>query len=544
MTEAAGIQGMHAELHYGSRVVTCWQDRPGNLAEMLSDSVKRHPQREAIVCGSRRCTYAQLNTEVSIVTAGLRKFGLCAGDRLALHLGNCLEFAVLLFAVARIGAIAVPISEREHRDGIKQRLLDCGAGIVVTQGSLHANLPPRHEIPSVDAVFSLGAGTGLRDYDDLRAHGNSLVQETVAEDAPAILIYTSGTTGHPKGAVLSGFALVNAAMNYGYVFGLGPEDRNVVVAPMSHVTGLTGGLLASVTVGAKTIIMDGFKTAAFLELARRERMTVTVMVPAMYNLCLIQDNLDDHDLSSWRVGGYGGASMPGLTIERFAAHLPDLRLMNCYGATETSSPITFMPPEFLQDRLLSIGLPAPGADVRIMDEDGHEVAPGQEGELWLYGSIVAPGYWQNEEATQREFVGGYWKSGDIGKKDEQGFIFLLDRKKDFINRGGFKIPSVMIENALLAIPGVIEAAVIARPCTVLGERIHAVIHTDSTSITEAQIQQAGRAHLAAREIPESITFYGTPLPRNANGKILKRHLRAELFSAPVSNHSKVNHERK
>ncbi len=199
--------------------------------------------------------------------------------------------------------------------------------------------------------------------------------------------------------------------------------------------------------------------------------------------------------------------------------------MNAYGATETTSPVTMMPPSETARRADSVGCALPCADILVMDDDGREVPPGAEGELWLGGPMVVRGYWNNPEATRDNFVAGYWRSGDIGSIDTDGFVRVFDRKKDMINRGGYKIFSVEVENVLMGIAGIVEAAVVSRPCPVLGERVHAVVHAHDAAIGEEDVRRHCAKLLADYKVPETVTFSPEPLPRNANGKLLKRNLR-------------------
>ena len=295
------------------------------------------------------------------------------------------------------------------------------------------------------------------------------------EEDTAVILYTSGTTGRPKGAMLTHLGICHSAMHYECCMGLTSSDRAVVAVPMSHVTGVIALIAAMVRAAATLIVLPAFKAAEFLELAARERMTHSLMVPAMYNLCLLDPAFDAARFSAWRVGGYGGAPMAPATIARFAEKLPSLNLMNAYGATETTSPVTLMPPPETAGRPDSVGCALPCADILVMDDTGREVGDGETGELWLGGPMVVPGYWNDPAATAESFVAGYWRSGDIGSKDADGFVRVLDRKKDMINRGGYKIYSVEVENALMSFPGVVEAAVVAEPCPVLGERVHAFV---------------------------------------------------------------------
>jgi len=425
------------ELHYGDRLVACYRDRPGSVDAMLARTVAAHPDRLALVDGDTRLSYAAFDAELSRIAAGLSARGVGQGDRVALLMGNRAEFVVLIYACARLGAVAVPLSPRDQRPGIAHALRDSGAKAVVAEAEL-ADLVPG-DMPELRARLVLGEALGFGPYGELRADAPPLPAVAVDEEAVATILYTSGTTGTPKGATLTGLGIVHSATNFMRLMELGPRDRSIVTVPMNHVTGLVASIHALVRAGGAIIVQRAFKAASFLELAQAEGMTHTVMVPAMYNLCLHQCDLSEFDLSAWRVGGYGGAPMPAATIGRLAEALPGLGLMNAYGATETTSPATLMPSEHTAARRLSVGLPVPGAVIRVMDEDGREVPPGETGELWISGPMVVPGYWRNPEATAREFSAGFWRSGDVGTIDVEGFVHVLDRKKDMINRGGHKI---------------------------------------------------------------------------------------------------------
>ena len=230
-------------------------------------------------------------------------------------------------------------------------------------------------------------------------------------------------------------------------------------------------------------------------------------------------------MSAWRIGGYGGAPMPVPTITALESALPGLTLQNAYGATETTSPVTMMPAGLTRAHADSVGVALPAAQIRVMDDEGREVAPGATGELWIGGPMVVPGYWADAQATAREFTAGFWHSGDVGSVDAEGFVRIVDRKKDMLNRGGFKVYSVEVENVLMAWPGVVEAAIVGKPCPVLGERVHAFVHAPGTEPDDNALRRHCAERLADYKVPESITWSAHPLPRNANGKVLKRALR-------------------
>jgi acyl-CoA synthetase (AMP-forming)/AMP-acid ligase II len=298
------------------------------------------------------------------------------------------------------------------------------------------------------------------------------------------------------------------------------------------VTGLAAIILTMIRVGGCTVMMPAFKARAFLELMTAERVTHTLMVPAMYNLCLLEPDFARFDLATWRAGGYGGAPMPEATIKRLARELPRLTLYNAYGATETTSPVTIMPPGQGVSHADTVGRVLPGAELRVMDGDGREVSLEAPGELWIAGAMVVPGYWDDPAATAASFTGGYWRSGDIGSIDAEGYVRVFDRKKDMINRGGYKVYSAEVENLLSHHPAIVEAAVIGRPDPVLGELVQAFVVAAGAGASEAEIKAFCAARLSDYKVPDRIAFLSQPLPRNANGKVLKTALRQLLDADP------------
>ncbi|OAN70239.1 AMP-binding protein [Seohaeicola saemankumensis] len=515
---------LRKERHFDQRVVDCYPDRPANLDAMLAEAVARHPDTIALIDGALRLTYADLNAEVGRVAGGLAARNVGAGDRVAVILGNGAPFVILCFAVARLGAIFVPMSIRDQMPGIRHALTQSESCVLVVEADLAGIVPPPDETPHLRARFAIGAAEGFDDYARLRGAAPHDAPSPADEEDVATILYTSGTTGVPKGAMLTGLGIIHSATSFVTVMGLGPRDSTIVTVPMNHVTGLVACIHTMVRAAGTMIAQRAFKAPQFLALAAQEGMTFSVMVPAMYNLCLHQADLSDYDLSRWRIGGYGGAPMPAATIERLAAALPGLGLMNVYGATELTSPATIMPADQTAARRLSVGLPAPGVEICVMDDSGREVPRGEAGELWIRGAMVVPGYWRNPEADAREFVAGFWKSGDIGSVDAEGFVHVFDRKKEMINRGGHKIYTAMVESVLTAWPGVVEAAVVPRPCPILGERVHAVVTIKPGMVAEDDLRRHCAGQLSDYQCPETYLLTEDPLPRNANGKIMKRSI--------------------
>ena len=513
------------EAHYGDRVVRCFVERPHSLYSLLADAAARYPDGIALVCGDERITWQGLRDLSARLAAGLAQRGIGAGDRVALLIGNRTEFVTTLFAAAHLGAITVPLSIREQTPGLAYMLNDCTAAAVVFDAELGERLPPAADVPTLRLRVAIGPCQGCEEFASVLAADAALEPATVNEEDVAAIMYTSGTTGNPKGATLTHLGIVHSVLHYAIPMGLGPKDSSIAAVPLSHVTGLVALVATMAHCAAKLVIMPAFKAADFLRLAARERMTHTLMVPAMYNLCLLQSDFDRHDLAAWRVGAYGGAPMPVATIGKLAQKLPGLTLMNCYGSTETTSPSTLMPQGETAAHMDTVGRNLACAEIAVFDDDGREMGYGQPGEIWIKGPMVVKDYWNNAAATRANFTGGCWRSGDIGSVDADGYVKVVDRKKDMINRGGYKIYTIEVENALHAHPGVLECAVVAKPCPVLGERVHAFVAVREPGVTGEALAEHCKARLSDYKVPESFTLSETPLPRNANGKLVKRALR-------------------
>lgn len=519
------------ESHFGDRVVRCFVDRPVSVYAMLADAVRRNPSGEAVVCGARRLSWQALHDTVMRVAGGLAGRNVKSGDRVALLLGNEIEFMVSTLAAAALGAIAVPLSIREQAPGIAFILNQCSAVALIHDQDLGQRLPAAADVPFLRLRVVVGSFPGSESFASLADAEPLYAPAEVNEEDVAAILYTSGTTGRPKGAMLTHMGLVHSAMHYENMMALTEKDRGAAVVPLSHVTGLVALLITVVRIAGTLLIVPSFKAQDFLRFAEQERMTFTVMVPAMYNLCLLQEDFARKDLSAWRVGAYGGAPMPMATIAALAAELPELVLMNAYGSTEATSPASLMPAGQTADHSDSVGRSLQCADILIMDESGREVPAGETGEIWIGGPMVVKGYWDNPAATAENFTGGYWHSGDIGSMDKDGYLYVFDRRKDMLNRGGYKIYSVEVENILCQHPAVLEAAVVGKPCPVLGERVHVFValREGRTVAAEELIAYCGK-HLADYKVPESVTLRAEPLPRNPNGKLLKRELRAQLLA--------------
>ncbi len=527
----SAVPAIAEETHYADgRRVRCFVERPRSVYGLLEAAVARRPDGDAVICGAERLTWRALQVQADALAAGLAQRGIARGDRVALLLGNRTEFVVATFALARLGAVVVPLSIRSQQPEVVYALENCGAAGVLVEDALFDRLPHAGEAPKLRLRISMTPQAQCEAYGALLVKGAPPPVAPVDEEETAVILYTSGTTGKPKGAMISHFNIAHSVLHYEVCMGLGSADRSVVAVPLSHVTGLVAQLYTIARCAGAMLLMDAFKAATFLDLAERERITHAIMVPAMYALCLLQGDLSKRALSHWRLGAYGGAPMPPATIDALAKQLPGLMLMNAYGATETTSPTTVMPPAETRARLDSVGLTVPCADVKIVDPEGRERAAGESGEIWIRGPMVVGGYWDNPAATAASITEGWWHSGDLGKVDADGFVYVLDRIKDVINRGGYKIYSSEVEAVLAQHPAVLEAAIVGRPCPVLGERVHAYVALREKAET-AQLQAFCAERLSDYKVPETWTLSEAPLPRNANGKLQKKLMREQAAAA-------------
>ncbi|WP_163851439.1 class I adenylate-forming enzyme family protein [Pseudooceanicola aestuarii] len=530
---------------YGDRIVPCHADCPENLDRMLADIARAHGARPALQDGVRRLSYAELADRVAQEAAGLAAHGIAAGDRVAVFLGNRLEFVTTLFALWRLGAVAVPIGIRQAADELAFMLGQCGAVALMHERDLADRVPEAAAIPTVRLLIECAdtrevpvlADRGAIAHADLAGAARQIAPSPAGDEDPACIMYTSGTTGRPKGAVLTHLGFWHTARNYRDRFGYTAEDRMLLVIPITHISGLLAGLTVMMNVGGLVVLERNFKAATTLDVLEREAITAAVLVPAMYNLLLLEPDLGARDLSAWRVGHFGGAAMAETSITQLAQTLPQLQLLNGFGSTETTSAVSLTEPARRHAHLDSVGTLLPCVDIRVLDEAGREVPPGENGELWIRSPGNASGYWDNPEATRKNFVAGYWRSGDIGSVDAERYLRVHDRIKDMINRGGFKVYCVELENVIHAFPGVVEVAAVGTPCPVLGERVHVFVHGTEPIDPEA-LRAHVRTQLADYKTPDFVTQTDDPLPRNLNGKLSKVPLReraraeAETRTAP------------
>jgi acyl-CoA synthetase (AMP-forming)/AMP-acid ligase II len=468
---------------------------PRNLVHMLRASVERHGAAEAVVeaGGGARLSYTELWDRSARVAGGLTALGVRRGDRVAIRLGNGVDWVLAFLGCVLSGAIAVPVNTRFSDEEADYVITDSGARYVFAPGAA---------LPDADGLV-------------------------VADQEPgdsAAIFYTSGTTGFPKGAVtshanfLSNAETCRRALSAPDAAGL----RTLISVPLFHVTGCNSQLLLALYLGGTAAIMPAFEVGAFLRAVEEERIDALTSVPAIFWLAISQPAFASTDISSVRWVSYGGAPIAPELVSRLAAAFPQARLGNGFGLTETSSVSTFLPHEFVA-HADSVGFPAPVCDVRL---DGL-LADGT-GELLVRGPNVVSGYWNKPEATAETFADGWLHTGDLARMDDEGLVYLVDRMKDMINRGGENVYCVEVENALAGAPGVYEAAVLGVPDEMMGEKVGAVIvPMPGASLDVAAVLDYLGGHIADFKIPQYVAVSPTPLPRNPGGKLLKRRLRED-----------------
>lgn len=518
------------ERHFQDRVVWCFQERSPSIWSGFLSAAHRRPQHPALVFGTRIWTYAELEAEIGRVSAGLMSLGVNAGDRVVMQIRNRPEFVILFYAIQRLGAVAVPIDVRLQGPEVTHVATDSGARILLHD----ADMSDRASIASAALPNLRAIALPDAEQDTLFAEARDVPPAFSVEDeeAVALIMYTSGTTGKPKGAAISHINVAHSYIHHQGNLGLGDDDRSLIAVPLSHVTGLICGVVAPLWSAGTLAVLPYFKAREFLPAAAAARMTYTIMVPAMYNLCLRVEGFDWQSLTSWRLGHFGGSPMPPTTIEALAQRLPTLTLINGYGATETCSPAIMHTVGCGATDMTSVGRALSCVEIVVMDpETCIEVPPGASGEIWLRGPMVISGYWNDPEGTAKAIVNGFWRSGDIGSIDAAGNVRILDRLKDLINRGGYKIYSAEVEAVLARCPGVVESAVVGRTDPVLGERVHAFVCVGE-GVTEAQLAAFCAEYLGDYKVPETWSLSTSPLPRNANGKLAKKELRT-LVTAPA-----------
>ncbi len=500
-----------------------------NLATMLRESALAAPEKPLLHLDELSLSYAQVDEMSGRVAASLLALGLRRGDKVAVQLPNIPQFVFTYFGALKAGLVAVPLNPLLRAGEMAYHLADSEARLLITyelfageacEGAQQAGGVPTYV---VTAPGSDQRPAGTRPYDELYAAEDTRDIVALPSDETAVLLYTSGTTGKPKGAELTHFQLFMNCTVGGELFGYRDDDVGVAVLPLFHVFGLSSVLNLTVRYGGSMVLVPRFEAQDVLDAIDKHRCTIFAGVPTMY-FALLEADTDGRDLSSLRVGVSGGAAMPGEVIRAFEHRFPGCVILEGYGLSESASTTTFnISAE--QRRVLSIGKPIWGVQVKIVDDQGDELPPDKVGEIAIRGHNIMKGYYNKPEATAEVLRDGWFFTGDLAYADDDGYLYIVDRKKDLVIRGGYNVYPREVEETLYEHPAVAEAAVIGEPDGRLGEEVVAVValKPDASAVPDDIIAFA-KQRLAAYKYPRVVRILDE-LPKGPTGKILKRELR-------------------
>lgn len=510
-----------------------------HLTQALHKARREHPGRTALVCAQRRTSYAELGGRVERLAGALQSLGVQPGDRVA-FLGSNSDFAVEAFYASWwAGAVLAPVNCRWSIEEVAFSLVDCSARVLVVDEPFAPLVEPlRARVPTLETVVGVGtthAFNGAMSCESLIAGAAPVADARRHGDDAAVLFYTGGTTGRSKGVLLSHGGLYISTLASISIGQRAPGVACLHALPMFHVAGLAMMLQAMVAQDTQ-ILLPAFDPAAFIEAIECERVVEAALVPTMIRRLIDHPALAGRTLDNLERLYYGGSSIDGTLLEQTVARLPHVALTQFYGMTETSGIAVALPAwchgedSRAQGRHLAAGLPTACMEVRIARPDGSECARGEVGEVWLRGPGVMLGYWNLPEATAQVLQDGWMRTGDGGRVDAEGMLYIVDRLKDMIITGGENVYSTEVENAVLSLPGVAQCAVLGVPDEDWGERVHAVLVLQpGAAVDAAAVVAHCKQLIAGYKCPRSIEFRAE-LPVSGAGKLLKYKLREAYWT--------------
>ena len=520
------------------------QSRQLLLGEMLARNARKCPDLEAIIFRDKRIRYRELDERVNRLANALLLKGMKKGDAIGLLMPNCQAMPEIFFAAAKIGAVNVPVNIRLSPNEIAYILNNAEVKILFLGENFLGTIEKiKGELPLIRGyiVIEKGESADYTNYEDLITSGSSICPKIRLEDnCDAFIIYTAGTTGKPKGAVLTHKNLIiNAMTIYQETFFSLPrrpdlpciEPKVISVTPFFHIAGVVSIIKTMLTL-TPMIVID-FEPVALLQAIETERATFLFLVPAMWLIMMNHPDFKKYDVRSLRTAAYGADITPNALKERILDEFPNAALYEAFGQTEMSATTVMMRHQDALRKEGSVGLPLSNVEVRVVDDDMKDVPVNAVGEIVYRGPGMFKGYYKNPEETKKAFEGGWFHSGDLVRQDEEGFVYVVDRKKDMIVSGGENIYSAEVESVLLTHPKIREAAVIGVPDSKWGETVKAfVVLKQGKEATGDEIIDFCLENLARFKRPKSVEFMEA-LPRSATGKILKRELR-KIFSDRIN----------
>lgn len=502
------------------------------VGELIRRGSHNTPNQIAFVYENERITYQQLERRTLQIAAWLQEKGIEIGDKVGIISKNCLAFVEVIFAVAQSGGVSVPINFRLAPEEFAYIINNSDTKILFIEDEFQDIIQSiKHKLSNVEQIVVIGkeCETIMIPYETIfqRNINYRTIDNLVNDDDDCMICYTSGTTGHPKGAVLSHKNLLMSALNSVVGSNIKSGTKQLSVTPLFHIAGI-GYFLISCTVNGTCVIHRDYNPVKVLETIQNEKINGLLLVPAMWNLLFQVRNIDDYDLTSMHRCSTGAAVCPVEIKERIMRYFPNAGLFDSFGQTEMSPTTTVLLPEDSLRKTNSVGKPVLNVEIRVVDENMNDVSIGEIGEIVYRGPTAMKGYYKNPEATEEAFQGGWFHSGDLVRMDDEGFIYVMDRKKDMIISGGENIYPAEVEEALYKHEAIFEAAVIGVPDELWGESVKAyVVLKPGKILTEEEVILHCQKYVASYKKPKYIEFLDE-LPRNPSGKILKRVLREEL----------------
>jgi acyl-CoA synthetase (AMP-forming)/AMP-acid ligase II len=507
------------------------------LGDVVAFGAHKYGDRAALVFSERETSFSELGERCTRLANALQTIA-SRGDRVSILSQNRPEYVEAYFGVPMAGMALNFLNYRLAPRELARIIADAEASVLLCEDEyLETVAQIREQIPSVKTVVAIGDGRADVGYEALLAHGTTdEPSDGASEDDLAWLIYTSGTTGMPKGAMLS-HSNVMAALTSWLIHSPNRvgQDVQLMPFPLCHIAGV--GVVGNVLLGVTLVLRRAYEPEDFMTMIDRYQVTGAPFAPTMLNMLLQHPKIDEFDLSSLRTIAYGGASMPVEVLRRAMARFPQAEFMQGFGMTELAGNVLFLDPD--SHRRAAAGRPqllaAAGRSmalsaIRLVDDEMNDVPVGSVGEIVVRGDQVMSGYWRRPEANEEAFLGGWFHTGDLGRADEEGYVAIVDRKKDMIVTGGENVYGREVEDVIYTVPGVAEAAVFGVPDLHWGENVCAAVVTQSgAAVSEQDVIDACRANLAGFKKPKRVVFVDE-LPRNASGKILKRELRNRLTS--------------
>jgi len=501
-----------------------------NVADIVKLTAARLPAKAALIFQDKPITYAELDRAIDEAAAGIASLGIRKGDRVGVLVHNVPHFIYAYLGIERAGGVMVPLNTMFTAHEISYILADAEArAVIVAEPFVRAVDGLRETLPMLEHVVVVGGGApiGTMAWDQMTGRGGDVPSVNVGEDDLAALPYTSGTTGKPKGAMLTHGNLMANLEQMHRVPQLSEAESDVVllVLPMFHIYALNVSLGLTFRVGATAVLQERFDPVASLDAIERHHITVVFGAPPMFVAWLSTPNVESRDLSSVRLAVSGAAPLPGPVLEDFRRRL-GVTIWEGYGLTETAPGVTSNAMG-AEAKPGSIGKPLPEIQLRLLDEQGDDVEDGDPGEIVVRGPNVFRGYWHDDAATSEAMRDGWFHTGDVAYEDEDGYLFLVDRKKDLIIVSGFNVYPREVEEALYRHPKIAEAAVVGVPHPYTGEAVKAVVVLKpGQSATEEEIIEFCKRSIARFKCPQVVEF-ADKLPHTDTGKILRRALREE-----------------